>query len=81
MAYGRDRGEKDVDARHYKNVYDWIESKKNSWCEWAYLWDGQDWLVHEIKPDVEYLDTDYPVFDFADVVLLQHQKEIAEMAK
>ena len=81
LAYGRDRGEKDVAARHYKNVYDWIESKKNSWCEWAYLWDGQDWLVHEIKPDVEYLDTDYPVFDFADVVLLQHQKEIAEMAK
>mgnify|MGYP001178961423 CR=1 FL=1 len=25
LAYGRDRGERDVDARHYKNVYDWIE--------------------------------------------------------
>ena len=70
-------GEKDVDARHYPDVQAWIESKKNSWCEWAYLWDGQDWLVHQIKDE----ETDYPVFDFADVVLLQHQKEIAEMAK
>ena len=77
LAYGRDRGEKDIDARHYPDVQAWIESKKNSWCEWAYLWDGQDWLVHQIKDE----ETDYPVFDFADVVLLQHQKEIAEMAK
>ena len=77
MAYGRDRGEKDVDARHYPDVQSWIESKAKSWCEWAYLWDGENWLVHQIKDE----NTEYPVFDFADVVLLQHQKEIAEMAK
>ena len=77
LAYGRDRGETDVEARHYPDVQSWIESKAKSWCEWAYLWDGENWLVHQIKDE----STEYPVFDFADVVLLQHQKEIAEMAK
>ena len=78
MAYGRDRGEKDVEARHFDDVKSWTEAMEGSWCEWAYLWDGENWLIHKMSNDD---DSGFPVFDFASVALLQHQKEIAEMAK
>lgn len=78
MAYGRDRGETGTEARHFDDVKAWTEALEGSWCEWAYLWDGENWLVHKMSNND---DGGFPVFDFADVALLQHRKEIAEMVK
>ena len=78
MAYGRDRGETGTEPRHFDDVKAWTEALEGSWCEWAYLWDGENWLVHKMSNND---DGGFPVFDFADVALLQHQKEIAEMVK
>ncbi len=77
LAYGRDRGETGTEARHFDNAQDWVNAMEGSWCEWAYLWDGENWLVHEISNKD---DSEFPVFDFASVALLQHQKD-AELAK
>ena len=48
MAYGRDRGETGVEAKTHPNLEKWIDFREGSWCEYAYLWDGQSWLVHQI---------------------------------
>ena len=43
-AYGRDRGEEDVDARETVTLHETAEIYKNWGIEWVYLWDGQEWL-------------------------------------
>jgi len=48
MAYGRDRGELDQEAKTHANIEQWIDYREGSWCEYAYLWDGQHWLVHSM---------------------------------
>ena len=48
MAYGRDRGELDQEAKTHANIEQWIDYREGSWCEYAYLWDGQNWLVHSM---------------------------------
>ena len=48
MAYGRDRGETDQEAKTHANTEQWIDYREGSWCEYAYLWDGQHWLVHSM---------------------------------
>ena len=70
LAYNRDRGE---DWAHtapqtFANAVDWVQDME----EYAYLWNGQDWLVHKAG------DTDangYPIFDFVEVVL---RKDVME---
>lgn len=41
LAYGRDRGESDVDAQQHESVEDWL----NKGQEYNYLWQGSEWLV------------------------------------
>lgn len=41
LAYGRDRGESDVDAQHHVSVADWLSQGE----EYNYLWNGSEWLV------------------------------------
>jgi hypothetical protein len=42
LAYGRDRGESDVDAQQYASVEDWLSQGEG----YDYLWDGAEWLVN-----------------------------------
>ena len=69
--YGRDRGETGVEAQTYENIGEWVESYTESWCEYYYLFDGQDWIVSNGKKDA---DGNFE-FDFLEVAIL---KEIVE---
>ena len=67
LAYGRDRGETDVEAKSFNDVKTWVESMANSWCEYFYLWDGRDWIVSNGKKD----SSGCFEFDFLEVKILQ----------
>lgn len=41
VAYGRDRGEKDVSARTHKDFDEFIKDPE----EYTYLWNGHEWLA------------------------------------
>ena len=58
LAYHRDRGE-DLCIQEYDNIPDWIADME----EYAYLWDGQNWLVndHGAKDS-----NGFPIFDFVE---------------
>ena len=70
LAYHRDRGE---DWAHtapqtFEDAVDWV----NDMEEFAYLWNGQDWLVHrEGNRDAN----GYPIFDFVEQVV---RKDVME---
>jgi len=69
--YGRDRGETGVETREYDDIPSWIEDME----EYAYLWDGNDWLVN----DHGEMDSEgrFPVFSrVVDVVTDTMRKEI-----
>lgn len=67
LAYGRDRGETDIEAKTFDDVKTWVESMANSWCEYFYLWDGRDWIVSNGTMDPQ----GYPEFDFLEVAILK----------
>lgn len=67
LAYGRDRGETDVEAKTFDDVKTWVESMASSWCEYFYLWDGRDWIVSNGTMDPQ----GYPEFDFLEVAILK----------
>lgn len=67
MAYHRDRGE-ELRISVYDNVVDWIDDME----EYAYLWDGRNWLVNDHgEKDGE----GYPVFDLVETKM---RKDILE---
>jgi hypothetical protein len=71
MAYGRDRGETDVEAKSFDTIAEWVEGMAECWCEYFYLFDGQDWIVSNGKKD----SSGCFEFDFLEVAIL---KEIVE---
>jgi len=62
--YGRDRGETGVDTREFETFADFVEHYQDCWCEYFYVYDGRDWLVHA-RDDKD--DNGWPIFDFVDV--------------
>ena len=61
LFYSRDRGE-ELMIQEYDDIPSWIADME----EYAYLWNGQDWLVND------HGETDangYPVFNFLDVMV------------
>ena len=64
--YGRDRGE-DCPATVYPTIAEWVEGYAESWCEYFYLFDGQDWIVSNGKKDA---DGNFE-FDFLEVAILK----------
>lgn len=70
LAYHRDRGE---DWAHtapqtFEDAVDWV----NDMEEFAYLWNGQDWLVHSAgNRDAN----GFPIFDFVEQVV---RKDVME---
>ena len=67
MAYGRDRGEKDTEARTFETIAEWVNYFTESYCEFYYLFDGQDWIVSKGKKDA---DGNFE-FDFLEVAMLK----------
>lgn len=41
LAYGRDRGETDVAAQTFENVEAFCTAARESWAEWAYIFDPE----------------------------------------
>jgi hypothetical protein len=41
--YGRDRGESGQETREYDDIPSWIDDME----EYAYLWNGREWLVND----------------------------------
>lgn len=66
MAYGRDRGETGVESKTYETVGEWVE-KLDMGCEYYYLFNGQDWLVHKYGNMDE---NEFPIFDYVEVEIL-----------
>jgi hypothetical protein len=61
LFYSRDRGEQ-LSIQEYDDIPSWIADME----EYAYLWNGQEWLVND------HGETDasgYPVFNFLDVMV------------
>ena len=69
VAYGRDRGEEltDVEPRTFATIAEWVEGYTDSWCEFYYLFDGQDWIVSKGKKD----SAGCFEFDFLEVEILK----------
>ena len=68
--YGRDRGETGVETREYDDIPSWIDDME----EYAYLWNGTEWLVndHGAKDGMGF-----PMFDrVVDVVTDEQRKMI-----
>ena len=58
LAYHRDRGE-ELCIAEYDDVPSWIADME----EYAYLWDGKDWIVNDHGKEA----SGFPVFDFVEV--------------
>ena len=71
MAYGRDRGESGTEAQTFETIAEWVEAEAERWCEYFYLFDGQDWIVSNGKKD----SVGNFEFNFLEVEIL---KEIVE---
>lgn len=67
--YGRDRGEKDIEARNFDNVKAWVDDYSQ---EFQYLFDGDNWLVNAYQ---ERDNAGNYVFDFVDHVLERERLE------
>ena len=68
LAYHRDRGE-DLCIQEYDNIPDWIEDME----EYAYLWNGREWLVN----DHGATDANgFPVFDRVEDVVTDEQRKM-----
>jgi hypothetical protein len=63
--YGRDRGEDGVDAKEFDTIQAWLEHY--DWSDYAYLWNGREWLVHNTYTGKDA--NDFPVFDRLEDVL------------
>jgi len=67
VAYARDRGEKNVSAQTFASIAEWVEYFAGSYCEFFYLFDGQDWIVSNGKKD----ESGCFEFDFLEVSILK----------
>ena len=69
VAYRRDRGEElaDVEPRTFETIAEWVEGYTESWCEFYYLFDGQDWIVSKGNKD----SAGCFEFDFLEVEILK----------
>ena len=67
MAYGRDRGETGTEAQTFESISDWVEAEAERWCEYFYLFDGQDWIVSNGTKD----ESGCFEFDFLEVAILK----------
>jgi hypothetical protein len=69
VAYGRDKGDAmtDVEPQTFATIAEWVEYFAGSYCEFYYLFDGQDWIVSKGKKDADGCFE----FDFLEVEILK----------
>ena len=67
--YGRDRGEKLVGTQEYDDIPSWIDDME----EYAYLWNGQEWLVNNHG---ERDANGFPIFSRVEDVVTDAQREM-----
>ena len=69
VAYGRDKGDAmtDVEPQTFETIAEWVEYFAGSYCEFYYLFDGQDWIVSKGKKDADGCFE----FDFLEVEILK----------
>ena len=67
LAYHRDRGEQLVISK-YNDIPSWIDDME----EYAYLWDGNDWLVNDHGERDEH---GFPIFDYVETKIRPDIKE------
>ena len=69
VAYGRDKGDAmtDVEPQTFESIAEWVEYFAGSYCEFYYLFDGQDWIVSKGKKD----ESGCFEFDFLEVEILK----------
>jgi hypothetical protein len=48
LFYGRDRGEDNAHALHQSNIDNWMALRKDTACEYGYLWDNDAWLTYKL---------------------------------
>jgi hypothetical protein len=48
LAYGRDRGEVGVGSLIHDTQADWVDYRREQWCEYGYLWTGYEWETYAI---------------------------------
>jgi hypothetical protein len=46
VAYGRDRGERGTQPIINESIEEWLAFRGRSNCEYAYLWDGTNWVTY-----------------------------------
>lgn len=46
--YGRDRGETGTYALPHMDIDGWLALRKESWCEYGYLWKDGQWSIYTI---------------------------------
>ena len=61
LFYSRDRGEQ-LSIQEYADIPSWIDDME----EYAYLWNGKEWLVNDHGAKDE---NGYPIFNFLDVMV------------
>ena len=61
--YGRDRGEKDVDAQEFETVGDFVDYYADAAAEYFYLYVNGEWIVHD-RYSVGKDAMGHPIFDF-----------------
>ena len=67
--YGRDRGEEGQETREYADIPSWIDDME----EYAYLWNGQEWLVNDHG---ERDANGFPIFNRVEDVVTDAQREM-----
>ena len=66
--YGRDRGESGQETREYEDIPSWIEDME----EYAYLWNGREWLVNDHR---ERDDNGFPIFSRVEDIVTDKMRE------
>lgn len=66
VAYGRDRGEANQEAKTFKNVEGFLKHYGNAGCEFFYLFDGHKWEVLGCVDD-DFISLDKAINDLENV--------------
>lgn len=58
IAYGRDRGETNVDKRIHNNIDEFNTYLEDTWCEYVYLYDEEKekWLYSTLYGNIDYME-------------------------
>ena len=67
--YGRDRGETMVGTQEFEDIPSWIDNME----EYAYLWNGKEWLVNDHG---ERDANGFPIFNRVEDVVTDEQRKM-----